>query len=112
MKKKILGVVLVITLVFAMLSFGIFDLLSFEIILNESPNGDYQIVSWWIDKGAFGYGGAFYIKEKGLFSKWYKLGTVPFSSKWLSETEFSIYYSYPVDEDNYKEYNVNEFFNK
>ena len=40
MKKKILGVVLVITLVFAMLSFGIFDLLSFEIIVNESPNGD------------------------------------------------------------------------
>ena len=79
--------------------------------MDASPNGDYQIVSWWIDVGA-GYGGAFYIKEKGLFSKWHKLGTVPFSSEWLSETEFSIQYAYSIDEDVYKEYNVNEFFDR
>ena len=110
MKKRILGIILAIVLIFALLAFLIFGILRCEIIVDESPNGDYQIVSCWIDKGAFGYGGAFYIKEKGLFSKWHKLGEVPFSSKWISETEFSIRYSYTIDEDDYKEYNVNEFF--
>ena len=112
MKKKIFCVILAIALIFAMLYFMFFEVLRGEIFVEPSPNGDYQIVSWWIDKGGFGYGGAFYIKEKGLFSKWHKLGTVPYASKWLSETEFSIYCTYPIDEDNYKEYNVNDFFTK
>ena len=112
LKKKVFGIVLAIVLIFAMLSFVVFGILRCEIFIDESPNGDYQIVSWWIDKGGFGYGGSFYVKEKGLFSKWHKIGTVPFSSEWLSETDFSIYYPYPIDEDNYKEYNVIEFFNK
>ena len=112
LKKKVFGIVLAIVLIFAMLSFVIFGILRCEVFIDESPNGDYQIVSWWIGKGVCGYRGSFYVKEKGLFSKWHKIGTVPFSSEWLSETDFSIYYPYPVDEDNYEEYNVNEFFNK
>ncbi|MEE1096868.1 MAG: hypothetical protein U0K83_00915, partial [Bacteroidales bacterium] len=51
--------------------------------------GDYQIVSLWIDKGGFGYGGACYIKEKGLFSKWHKICKVPCSCEWISETQFT-----------------------
>ena len=110
MQKKIVGIAIAIVLIFSMLSFVVFGILNCEILVDESPTGEYQIVSWWTDWGASGYNGAFYLKEKGLFSKWHKLGTVPFSSKWLSETEFSIHYAYTVDEDNYKEYNVNAFF--
>jgi len=111
LKKKIWGIIATI-LVFAFVLFVVFDVLKCEISVIESPDGDYEIVSWLIDKGGFGYSGAFYIKEKGLFSKWYKLGTGTFSGKWLSETEFSIYHSYMVDNDYYKEYNVNDFLGK
>ena len=70
---------LIILMILACLIFVFFCVLKCEINVIESPNKDYQIVSWLTDKGGFGYGGAFYIKEKGLFSKWYKLGTGPFS---------------------------------
>ena len=112
LKKKVFGIVLAIVLIFAMLSFVIFGILRCEVFIDESPNGDYQIVSWWIGKGVCGYRGSFYVKEKGLFSKWYKLGTEVFAGKWISETLFAVHHAYVVDEDNYKEYNVNEFFNK
>ena len=76
--------------------------------VKESPTGEYQIVSWLVDQGGFGYSGAFYIKEKGLFSQWNKLGTGPSSVTWLSDTEFSIY------DSGYKEkvYNTENFFGK
>ena len=112
MKKKKFGIALAIVLIFAVLLFVIFGVLRCQIFVNPSPNGDYQIVSWWIDKGGFGYGGAFYIKEKGLFSKWHKIGRVPVASKWLSETEFLVNCGYYIDEDNSKVFNVNEFFDK
>lgn len=114
-KKAIIFLLIFIVFLSAIIGVGwsIFD-------IDESPNGDYKIVSWLIDKGGFGYSGAYYIKEKGLFSKWYKIGTGPFSGEWLSETEFSIYHSNPIDgnihnysKDNYyKEYSVDEFFAK
>ncbi len=112
MKKNKVWIALAIVSVCALLLFAVFGILSCEVFIDESPNGEYQIVSWWIDKGAFGYSGAFYIKEKGLLSKWHKIGTVPFSSEWLSETEFSIYDPYPVGGDNRKEYHVNQFLNQ
>ncbi len=112
MKKKVFGIILAIVLIFAMLAFVIFGILRCEIFIDESPNGDYQIVSLWIDKGGFGYGGAFYIKEKGLFSKWHKIAKVPGSCEWISETQFTIYRPSTFDANNEKEYNVKEFFDK
>lgn len=112
LKKKAVVIALAIALVFAMLSFVIFGILRCEIFVDDSPNGDYQIVGLWIDKGAFGYGGAFYIKEKGLFSKWHKIAKVPSSCEWISETQFTIYRPFPFDENNDKEYNANDFFDK
>ena len=112
MINKAFCVLTQVLLILIMLSLVLFGISRCEVFVDESPNGSYQIVSLWIDEGAFGYGGAFYLKEKGLFSKWHRLGQVPFSSEWLSETEFSIQYSYTVDEDYCKEYNVNDFFDK
>ena len=106
MKRKVLWVVLAIILILSVPLFAFFGILRGQIFIDESPNGDYQIVSWWIDKGAFGYGGAFYLKEKGLLSKWYKIGKVPCSSEWVSETEFLLHYPYPKGE---VFYNVKEF---
>ena len=112
MKKKNLIVLGLIILIVAVLLFIVFGVLKCQFKSIESPNGDYEIIGWLVDKGGFGYSGAFYIKEKEVFSKWHKLGTGPFSAEWLSETEFSIQYSYVVDDDNYKVYNVNDFFNQ
>ena len=112
MNKKIFAVLIAIILIFIMVAFIFFGVLRGEIKVEPSPNGDYEVVSWLIDKGGFGYGGAFYIKEKGLFSKWYKLGTQPFSGEWISETLFAVHHAYVVDEDWYKEYNVNDYFSK
>ena len=109
MKRKVLWGVLAIVLILLMLLFAFFGILRGQIFIDESPDGDYQIVSWWIDKGGFGYGGAFYLKEKSPFSKWHKIGEVPCASEWLSETEFIVYYPYPAD-DVY--YNVKEFFDE
>ena len=111
-KKKTIGIILAISIVFAMLYFVVFGILKCEIDVEHSPNGDYQVVSYWIDKGGLGYSGAFYVKEKGLFSKWHKLGTVPFSGEWISNTQFAVHHSYVVDDDYYKEYNVNDYFDK
>ena len=117
MKKKILGIsVFALVLVLSMAVLIVYN--ACDVV--ESPNGDYQIVSWKIDKGGFGYSGAYYIKEKGIFGKWHKLGTGPFSAEWMSETEFSVNYANPVDgnvnnysEDNYyREYSVNDFFSE
>ncbi len=113
MKKKIfISFIAIILLLIMMFSFMFFVVLRGEIEVAPSPNGDYQVVSWWIDKGGFGYSGAFYMKEKGLSSKWHKLGTVPFAGKWISETLFAVHHAYVVDEDNYKEYNANDYFSK
>lgn len=120
MKKINIVVCIAILLAIVIFSSFVISVLKPEVNVIESPTGDYRIVSWLIDIGAAGYRGAYYIKEKGVFSKWYKLGTGPFSGKWLSETEFSIDHSKPIDgnwrnwaRDNYyKEYNVNEFFGK
>ena len=112
MKKKLFVVFITIILFFTMVSFIFFGVLNGEIKVYPSPNGDYEVVSWLIDKGAWGYGGAFYIKEKGLFSKCHKLGTQPFSGEWISETLFAVHHSYVVDDDYYREYNVNDYFSK
>lgn len=120
MKKKWLMIFLLALVTAAVLLGVAFHAGILIIEVEESPNGEYQIVSWLIDKGAWGYSGAYYIKENGLFSKWYKLGTGPFAGEWLSETEFSVYHASPIDGDwtnssrdnHYKEYNVNEFFAK
>lgn len=88
--------------------------------VEESPGGEYQIVSWLIDKGGFGYSGAYYIKEKEPFSKWYELGTGPSSYGWLSDEVFYVHHSNPIDgniknytKDNYyQEYNINDFFDE
>ncbi len=108
--KKIAFITLTVTLVLALLF--VFGVLKCEICVLNSPGRDYQIVSWLLDEGGFGYRGAYYIKEKGLFSKCHKIGTGPFSAEWLSNTEFFIYHSYPVDSigSYYKEYSVNDFF--
>ena len=111
-KKALLGIALAIALVFAMLYSVIFGVLRCQIFVNKSPNGDYQIVSLWIDKGSFGYGGAHYIKEKGLFSKWHKIEKVPSSCDWISETQFTIYRPFPNDENNDKKYDAKVFFDK
>ena len=112
MKKKILWIVLAITLIFVILAFILFGILFCDIFVQESPNGDYQIVSLWVDKGGFGYGGAHYIKEKGFFSKWHKIAKVPSSCEWISETQFTIYRPFPFDENNDKKYNANDFFDE
>lgn len=112
-------IITIVALLIAM-SAIIVSLLEPEIKTLESPTGDYQIVSWMIDKGGFGYGGSFYLKEKGWFTKWHRLGSCPFSAKWLSDEEFSIDFSYPLDgnysnfsKGNYtREYHVDEFFSK
>ncbi len=114
MKKRIIALLLIF-IVFSSVLLGVWiRLLEF----NDSPGGEYQIVSWIIDVGGWGYRGAYYVKEKGLFSKWHKLGTGPFIGEWLSETEFFIRHSNPIDgdyknsaKDNYyREYHVDEFF--
>lgn len=118
MKKRFIIISVVVAIIISLfigLAYGIYYAI-FDI--KESPNGDYQIVSWWIDQGAAGYAGAYYIKEKGIFSKWHKLGDVPFGGEWISEKEFLIQYSSPIDGDwknysydNYhKKYNVDDFF--
>lgn len=113
MKKKILlGSIATILIFIMMIAFMFFVVLRGEIEVAPSPNGDYEVVSWLIDKGGAGYSGAFYMKEKGLFSKWYKLGTEVFAGKWISETLFAVHHAYVVDEDNYKEYNANDYFSK
>jgi len=112
LKKKILWIVLAITLIFVILAFILFGILFCDSFVQESPNGDYQIVSLWIDKGGFGYGGACYIKEKGLFSKWHKICKVPCSCEWISETQFTVYRVNYSGIGSDKEYNVNDFFDK
>ena len=112
MEKKILRIVLAITLIFSILLVVLFCVLCFDIFVQESPNGDYQIVSLWIDKGGFGYGGACYIKGKGLFSKWHKICKVPCSCEWISETQFTVYRVNYSGIGSDKEYNVNDFFDK
>ena len=116
-KSKIFTLFIIVLLLLVLLSaFFIKN----NVTVIESPDGNYQIVGWLIDKGGFGYSGAYYIKEKGFFSKWYKLGTGPFSGEWLSETEFSVYHSNPIDgniynftkENYYKIYSVYDFFKK
>ena len=109
MEEKGFCITLAIILAFLLLVAVVFGVSHCDVFVNESPNGDYQIVSFWIDKGGFGYGGAHYIKENGLFSKWHKIEKVPSSCEWVSDTQFTIYRPFP---DNDKEYNVNDFFDK
>ena len=109
MKKKAF-IILAIALVFIMLSFVLFGSLFCDVFVQESPNGDYQIVSLWIDEGGFGYGGACYIKEKGLFSKWHKICKVPCGIEWISETQFTVYRVDHSGIGSDEEYNVNDFF--
>ena len=109
MKKKKFIIILATTLVLAMLYFVIFDVLRCQIFVEESPNGGYQIVSLWIDKGAFGYGGAHYIKKKGFFSKWHMIEKVPSACEWISETQFTIDRPYPNED---KKCDVKDFFDK
>lgn len=83
-----------------------------------SPDGRYELTGWVIDAGGWGYQGRFYIRENKLFSKRYELGVGICGSEWLSDTEFRIDYSYPLDgnprnflRDNYtRVYSVDEFF--
>lgn len=103
-KKFIISIILLIFIIFT-----VFFINSITWKLT-SPTGDYEIVGWLIDQGGFGYSGAFYIKEKGLFSKWHKLGEGPSDCTWLSDNKFSVRFSYFVDEDYYKEFSVDEFF--
>lgn len=115
LSKKNLYTAVAISLVFVMLLFVLFGMLCFnifDIFVYESPNGDYQIVSLWIDKGGFGYGGNCYIKEKGLLSKWHKICKVPCGCKWISETQFIIDRANYSGIVSYKEYSVNDFFGK
>ena len=109
MKRKVLWGVVAIVL---FLSIALFGILRGQIFIDESPNGDYQLVSLWIDKGGFGYGGACYIKEKGLFSKWHKICKVPCGCEWISETQFTVYRVNYSGIGSDKEYNVNNFFDK
>ena len=116
LKKRIcaFSVVLAIVLTFSILMLAVFCFADNIFNVIESPDGKYEIVSWLIDQGGFGYKGAYYIKEKGLLKRWHRIGMGPFSGEWLSETDFSIYHSYPVDEKGsyYREYNVNEILGK
>ena len=116
MKKKIVIAVLILVI---SLSAAIGIARKFiDICVTESPNGDYRIVSVWVDKGAFGYSGAMYIKEKGLFSKLCKIGALPASYEWKSDKIISVEYPSPIDgninnydKDNYRrEYNADDFF--
>lgn len=86
----------------------------------ESPDGKYEIIGYLFDQGGFGYSGDFYFKEKGLLKKWHKLGDGPCACEWLSNEEFYIHHSNPIDGDvrnysydNYhRTYNVSEFLTK
>ena len=56
MKKKILlGFIATILVFIMMFSFLFFVVLRGEIKVDPSPNGDYEVVSWLIDKGGGGY---------------------------------------------------------
>ncbi len=48
-----------------------------------------------IDEGGAGYDGAYFVKEKGLFSKWHKITTGTCMCEWLSETEFEVLHTSP-----------------
>ena len=60
-----------------------------DIIIHNSPNGDYFVKMYWTDVGGWGWIGKIYLVKAGMIDKKYWTGWhVPATCEWLSENEF------------------------
>lgn len=115
MKKR--TVIIIVCLVAVILLIGAIFAARTTVSVYESPTGEYAVIGFAVDEGGFGYGGSFYLKGKGMFSKWHKIGEGAFYCEWKSDEDFIIQFSYPPDgdilhatPDEYiKEYSVYDF---
>lgn len=90
MRKNI--ILIICSIICLVILLGILSVVIFKpsVDVYESPDGDYEIISICIDKGGWGYGGAFYLREKGLFSPWHKIADQPAMVEWISDDVFSV----------------------
>lgn len=56
----------------------------------DSPDGQYRVWGYVLDKGGWGFGGRYYLKENRPFAPWHRLGDGPCSCEWLSNDTFRI----------------------
>lgn len=96
MKEKRIVIILVLVALCMMLLFAVSRC---EVTVVNSPDGEHQVVGIIVDKGGWGYGGNYYVKEKGLFSSWSKLCPVPAAIEWISDNEIEIDQASPIDGD-------------
>jgi len=63
-----------------------------DVHVNESPTGEYRLITRWIDQGGFGYMNTEVIIAKpGFFGARQDIGySTPLSVEWISDDEFRV----------------------